>query len=242
MKKATLIVILLSAVISASSQDGLIGINLGISLPKSDFGSTTSLFSSGHALSGFSIEFDGSYFPVSFAGAGGVLGFGSLITNSDSYLDNLVNYLNMHSELVNMNIPVREQFSSSAGFWNYVNLLGGPEISARVGQIRAGVRAMGGFSLILCPKREIVYDSGTDMIKATSGGNDISLIYMYGANITYLLGSGTALKLSGEYYNTRADFSFDLEADSPLVSYSESLKEATDIQYLVLSLGFSYSF
>jgi hypothetical protein len=242
MKRVAIIAIMFLIASGASSQEGFIGINLGSSIPKTDFGATNSLFGNGHALSGFSIEFDGTYLPVTFAGVGGALGFGSLITDSDGYLDNLVGYLDNHSELGTLNTPDADQFTTSASFWNYLNLLAGPELSAKIGQFRAGVRVMGGVSMVLSPKREYLYEDGLDKIGVTTGGNDLSLLYMYGGNLIYITGSGTAFKISAEYFHTRADYNFNMDVDSPIVTYSENLKKSLDIQYLIVSVGLSYSF
>lgn len=224
------------------AQEGFIGVNLGRSIPGTDFASTSTLFSSGYAVPGFTIGFDGVWFPVPYAGLGGTIGFGSLYSDRDSYVDNFISYIDSHDDLISLNIPAGDQFSYRPAYWNFVNMMAGPELSLPAGRFRASAWIMGGMSIIISPRREILFDNGTDIINSYTKGTDFSFIYSYGAGIMYKLGSGTAVNLSAAYFKTMADYKFSLMVDSPVATLDEEKTASVDIRYLKLSLGLSYSF
>jgi len=242
MKRILLITVMIIFVGVLNGQDTYIGVSLGRAVPLNDFASTTTLLSHGYALPGFTIGFDGAWFPVPYAGLGANIGFGSLYTEGESYQDNFITYLDNHPDLINLNIPTVDEFTYKPSYWNFINMMVGPELSLPVGDFRASVWVMGGMSVIFIPNREMFFDDGTDIINSYTKGSDISLIYSYGGSLMYTLRSGTAINLGAAYYNTTADYDMNVKVDSPMATLNEATPATIDIEYFKVSIGLYYSF
>ncbi len=94
MKRIIVAIVLVLLIISVNAQKSYLGINLGTSIPGTDMSGNDELLNKGFAVRGFSIEFDGVYFPGSVIGVGAMLGFGSYYTQQDAYFDNIGDYIN----------------------------------------------------------------------------------------------------------------------------------------------------
>jgi len=242
MKKILLITLLISFISVLNGQETFIGISLGRGVPLNDFASTSTLETSGYALPGFTIGFEGVWFPVPYAGIGANIGFGSLYTEGESYQDNFISYIDNHPDLINLNIPTVDQFTYRPSYWNFINMMVGPELSLPIGDFRASAWLMGGMSVIFIPNREMFFDDGTDVINSYTKGTDLSFIYSYGGSLMYTLRSGTAINVSTAFYNTTADYDINLSVDSPVVTLDEVTKGSVDVQYFKVSIGLFYSF
>jgi len=242
MKSYILSGLLLLLILDLPAQDSYFGINLGSSIPKNDFKATYNLSSSGYAMNGFSIQFDGIYFPIRFVGVGGIIGFGSIYPDRDSYLTNFVHYLSTNPSFAGLSVPMEEEFDVSTGFWNWFNIMAGPELAVEVGRFQAGVRAMGGTSLLLYPRMEIGYADVFDEINLLADGTSLALGYMYGGSLMFKLNRGSSLKFSADYFSTNSKYDFDLDVNGLIGSVSESNREEVKIDALHLSLGLNYLF
>ncbi|HUS87285.1 MAG TPA: hypothetical protein VMW76_08600 [Bacteroidales bacterium] len=242
MKSFMLSGLLFLLVLELPAQDSYFGINLGSSMPKNDFEATTNLATSGYALNGFSIQFDGIYFPVRFVGFGGLVGFGSIYPDRDSYLTNFVQYLSTNPSFAGLSVPMEEEFDISSGFWNYFNIMAGPELAVEVGRFQAGVRVMGGGSLLIYPRMEIGYVDDFDEINLLADGSSLSLGYMYGGSLMFKLNRGSSLKLSADYFSTNSRYDFELDVDGLIGTVIEIKQQEVKIDVLHISLGLHYLF
>lgn len=242
MKKLSILVIICFLFLEISGQENYFGINLGASIPKDQLAASTDIFSNGYAMSGFSIQFDGIYFPMSLVGVGGMLGFGSLYMDNSTYLDGFVDYLGTNPEYSGLSIPAAGDFKITPGFWNYFNVFVGPELALPVGRFQFGLRAMGGLSSSFYPKIEVSYSDDTDSYYSETRGAHIALGYTYGGGLMFKLNSGSALKLSADYFTGSSRHNFDLDIDSLIGKFSESRKEDVRIEALHVSLGLFYLF
>lgn len=236
------IAILLLLPVAVIAQDSYLSIGLGAALPKGEFSSTENITGSGYAFSGFAIEIDGTYFPGSIFGISGMLGFGSFYTDQDEYIDNLESSIISGGNLPGFAWPADEAIDYTAGFWNYINFLAGPELSVSFWRLQLGLKGMGGVSVLISPKREIEYSGSVDNFSASTKGSDLSLSYLYGGSLMYKLRSGTALRLSADYLNTRADFKYSFIAETPVNDYIEASTYSTEIKSLQLLIGLTYTF
>lgn len=226
-----------------TAQDSYIGFSLGTSMPKGDFASSEEMFADGYAIPGFTVQFEGFYYPVSIIGIGGVLDFGSLYANRDVYLEQLLDYAYNDSDLPLYVIPPGiDEVDFESGFWNYVNLFTGPEISVPFGRFQAGVRVLGGLSMAVYPKREMYYMEGQDDLEALIKGTTLNLGYTYGASLLYLSRGGTALKLSADYLHSSAAYDFELNLVTDAETFSDTEAGDIDIEALSVTLGFFYVF
>lgn len=242
MKKIFVIVITLFFVSSLFAQESYIGINLGSSLPQGDFADTTAIFSNGFALSGFSIQFDGVYYSMRVLGFGGLLGFGSLYTDYDLSLNKLKKYIMNHPDLNGIVIPDDTETDYTSGFWNYVNLMAGPELSAPIGRFQIGIRAMGGFSMLFSPKQEFSYVNSFDRVDVVSGNADLSLAYLYGGSLMFKLSRGSSIRLAAEYFRSNVDYDVEIDIESIMGQLNEVREERISIETIQLSVGLSYTF
>ncbi len=242
MKKIIILMILFSLSAGMWAQNNYFGINLGTSIPKNELSESGNIFTNGYALSGFSIQFDGVYFPVSIVGAGAMLGFGSLYMDNNSYLDGFVSYLDQNPDYSSVNIPLAGDFSVTPGFWNYFNIFVGPEIAVPIGRIQLGIRAMGGLSTVIYPQLEVSFENNVDRIYSTTRGAHPGIGYTYGGGIMYKLNSGSALKLSADYFTASARHKFDLEIESIAGDFTDSRRDDMPVEALHVSLGLFYMF
>lgn len=242
MKRIFLFFFTLCTLASISGQTSYIGINLGLSFPQTDFASSQDLFSNGYAVSGFSIEFDGIYFPGSVLGFGGMMGFGSYYTLQDKYFDGLSTYLDSHPDNPDLDIPARSEVLFESGFWSVFNLLAGPELAVPFWNFQFGVRAMAGPSVVLAPKKTLSYESGQEKLLVETGGSSLSLSYIYGTSLMYFLNPGTSIRVAADYLIGKSTYDFDAFIETPLGVMEENKSESVKINSLQVSVGLSYSF
>lgn len=242
MKRILIILFTLSVMSSINGQNSYLGINLGLSIPGTEFAGSQDLFSDGFAVSGFSIEFDGIYFPGSVFGFGAMMGFGSYYTLQDKYFDRLVSYLDSHSDNPGFDIPDRSEVLFESGFWSIFNLLAGPELSVPIRNFQFGVRAMAGPTVILAPGKIVSYESGLEKMLVETGGTDLSFSYIYGTSLMYFMSPGTSIRVAADYLTGVSDYNFEAFIETPLGVLEENRSERIKIKTLQMSVGLSYAF
>ncbi len=228
---------------SSRAQESYIGFSLGTSIPRGDFATAEQLFNNGYAIPGFTVSFEGYYFPFRMIGIGGVLGFGSLYAESDDYLEHLIEYAYTQSEIpVFGSPPASDNVSFESGFWNYVNLMAGPELSVPFGRFQAGIRGLAGLTMAFYPKRELYYLEGSNLLEISAKGPSVAFAYSYGASILYKSSSGTGIKVSADYLSSTASYDFDMNVITSTNEYSHIRNEDVDLEALSITLGFFYVF
>ncbi|MCF8222448.1 MAG: hypothetical protein K9J25_04820 [Bacteroidales bacterium] len=243
MKKFLIVIILALVTVSAKSQDSYIGFSLGTSIPQGKFAQNVDIFNDGYAIPGFTVSFEGFYYPISLVGVGGTLGFGSVYAERDVYLGHLLDYIETQTVVpVLSQVPLPEETNFESGFWNYVNLMLGPELSVPFGPFQAGVRALGGLNMSFYPKRDLSYTEGLDDIMAIAKGTSANLVYSYGGSILYQSRSGTGIKLSADYFNSSAAYDFELTKITDLETYKDTREEEVEMEAISVTLGFFYVF
>ena len=238
-----LVSIFLLCSIKLEAQSSYLGFSLGTSIPRDDFSSTEDLFNSGYAIPGFTVSFEGFYFPLPVIGIGGNLAFGSLYADSDIYLEDLIEYAYTQSVIpVGGSLPMAEDVGLESGFWNYVNLLAGPALSVPLGRFQAGIHGLAGLTMAFYPTREMYYSEGANSLEILAKGTSAALAYSYGASLLYRARSGTGLKLSADCLNSKASYDFDMDVVNNADEYDLTRSEDIDIRTLNVTLGFFYVF
>ena len=214
MRKETWIIILMMAVgsMQLTGQQNFASISFGATLPQGDYGATGDLASNGYARTGGAIKFDAAYFPVSYFGIGGSFSFGSNYAIRDSLVKDIISYIEANTP-GEIDIPEDAEILYGSGFWNYVNLFIGPHFSIRASEkLYLDFRALAGLSIIRPPDQElrITYD-GNNIYSRTSY-NNVAFGFTGGAGLRFMLNSNIALKLSGDFIQTKArnTYTFDL--------------------------------
>ncbi len=243
MKKFSIIIIFVLGTVNAKAQDSYIGFSLGTSIPQGEFAQNVDIFSDGYAIPGFTVSFEGFYYPISLVGVGGTLGFGSVYAERDVYLGHLLDYIETQAVVpVLSQVPLPEETNFESGFWNYVNLMLGPELSVPFGPFQAGIRALGGLNMSFYPKRDLSYTEGLDDIMAVAKGPSANLVYSYGGSILYQSRSGTGIKLSADYFNSNAAYDFELTKITDTETYRDAREEEIEMEAISVTLGFFYVF
>jgi len=243
MKKFSIIIIFVLGTVNAKAQDSYIGFSLGTSIPQGEFAQNVDIFSDGYAIPGFTVSFEGFYYPISLVGVGGTLGFGSVYAERDVYLGHLLDYIETQAVVpVLSQVPLPEETNFESGFWNYVNLMLGPELSVPFGPFQAGIRALGGLNMSFYPKRDLSYTEGLDDIMAVAKGPSANLVYSYGGSILYQSRSGTGIKLSADYFNSSAAYDFELTKITDTETYRDAREEEIEMEAISVTLGFFYVF
>lgn len=228
---------------NAAAQRNYLGFSLGTSMPKGDFAATGDLVSEGYAIPGFTVRFEGFYHPIRIIGIGGMLNFGSLYARRDLYLEQLLDYAYYESGLPLSGIPpVTDEVDFESGFWNYVNLMVGPEISVPFGRFQAGLRALGGLSMAVYPRREFTHSAGLADLEAMVKGTSVALAWSYGGSLLYRSRAGTGIKLSADYLSTSAGCDFELDLITDAGTFEDTKTGDIDIESLSITLGFFYVF
>ncbi len=241
------IIILLSILLVCSfkseAQRSYLGFSLGTSIPRGVFSSSEDLFNNGYAIPGFTVNFEGFYYPLPVIGIGGILGFGSLYANSDVYLEDLIEYAYTQSEIPMVGSPpATDDVGFESGFWNYVNILTGPELSVPFGRFQAGIHGLAGLTIAFYPTRELYYSEGTNSLETLAKGTSAALAYSYGASLLYRSRSGTGLKLSADYLSSKASYDFDMNVVNDIGEFDLTRSDDIDIEALSVTLGFFYIF
>lgn len=243
MKRIIVLLIVSLFVITLSAQNNYLGFNLGTSISKSDFAATENLFSDGYALPGFTIQFDAMYFPIPVVGIGGMLGFGSLYGDRDLYLDGILNYAYTQSTIpIYTAPPLVEDVDFESGFWNYVNLMIGPELALPLGRLQIGVRGMAGLSMNFYPKRDLFYDTGMEELSAVVKGLHISPGYLVGGNLLYQGRSGTGIRVSADYIKSNAAYNFEMNLQDDQTTHTDERDGKIAVETLNITIGLFYSF
>ncbi|MBS0009858.1 MAG: hypothetical protein KFF49_00510 [Bacteroidales bacterium] len=245
MKKNTILFIIILLVFSSKlgAQESYIGFSLGTSIPRGDFAATENLFINGYAIPGFTVRFEGVYYHIPLIGIGARLGFGSLYAERDDYLEDMLEYAYMQSQVpVFGTMPESGDVGFESGFWNYINLMAGPELSVPFGRFQAGIRGFAGLTMAFYPRRELTYTEGTNLLEIYTKGPSAALAYAYGASLLYRSRAGTGIKLSADYLSSKANYDFNMDVAIDIDEYNISRSEDIDMEALSLTLGFFYLF
>lgn len=239
----TLIIIAASVTLNVSAQSAYLGFSLGTSIPRGDFAANDDLFTSGYAIPGFTVRFEGYYFPLPVIGLGGTLTFGSLYAGNDDYLEDLIEYAYSQTEIPMFgDKPTVDEVGLDSGFWNYVNLMAGPELSVPFGPFQAALRGQAGLTFGFYPKREFLYTEDLNKLDIMARGSSVALAYSYGGSLLYKGRSGTGIKLSADYLSSQASYDLEMNVLNNSVEYNMLTPAEVDIEALSITLGFFYVF
>ena len=228
--------------LSVSGQQNFASISFGTSMSLKDYAKTGDLSSNGYAKTGGTIKFDGAYFPGSYLGIGGSFSFGSNYAQQDSLVKDMIIYLEENAGAIT-EIPDDAEVIYGSGFWNYINLFIGPHFSVRATQkLYLDLRVLAGLTVLRTPDQElrITYDE-TD-IQTYSSGNNLAFGFSAGAGVRINLNSNLALKLSADYFQTKAEFVYEFGLFQPVTDDVPPVEAEFYVQTVELTIGLAYAF
>lgn len=244
MRKTIGIILLLLAAgsISVIAQQNFGSISFGASLPQGDYAATGDLSSNGYARTGGAIKFDGAFFPVSYFGIGASFSFGSNYAIRDSLVQDMVSYIEENTP-GGIDIPEDAEILYGSGFWNYFNLFIGPHFSIRASQkLYFDFRGLAGLSVIRPPDQEltITYD-GASIYNRTDYTN-VAFGWTAGAGVRVMLNSNLALKLSGDFVQTKAKNTYTFGIYEGIIDDIPPIDAEFFIRTVEITVGLAYSF
>jgi opacity protein-like surface antigen len=244
MRKETWILILLLAVgpMQLIGQQNFASISFGATLPQGDYGATGDLSSNGYARTGGAIKFDAAYFPVSYFGIGGSFSFGSNYAQRDSLVKDIVSYIEANTP-GGIDIPEDAEILYGSGFWNYVNLFIGPHFSIRASEkLYFDFRALAGLSVIRPPDQELRISYDGNNIYSHTSYNNVAFGLTGGAGIRFMLNSNIALKLSGDFIQTKARNTYTFDLFQGVAGDVPPVEAEFYIRAVEITAGLAYSF
>jgi hypothetical protein len=237
-----LYIFLIFTAVPAWGQQSFASISLGASLPQGKYASTEGLSNSGYARTGGAIKFDAAYFPVSYIGIGGSFSFGSNFANRDSLLEHMILHIEESASSI-IDIPEDAEILYGSGFWNYINLFVGPNFSLRPAQrLYVDFRALAGATILRAPDQElrINYDA-TEIYNRTSGSR-LAFGFTAGAGFRIMLNSELALRVSADYFQSRAKFDYEFDIFRGVAEDVPPLSADFPVRAIEINLGLAYSF
>ena len=223
-------------------QQNFASISLGASLPQGQYASTEGLSNSGYAKTGGAIKFDAAYFPVSYIGIGGSFSFGSNFANRDSLLHDMIIHIEESASSI-IDIPDDAEILYGSGFWNYINLFVGPNFSLRPAQrLYIDFRALAGGTILRAPDQELrINFDGTEIYNRTSG-NSLAFGFTAGAGLRFMLNSDLAVRVSADYFQSRAKFEYKFDIFRGVAEDVPPLSADFHVRAIEINLGLAYSF
>ncbi len=227
---------------TAEAQQSYASISFGASLPLGDYGSTGDLSSSGYARTGGAIKFDGAYFPISYFGIGGTFSFGSNYAVRDSLLQDVITYIEETASSI-IEIPEDAEILYGSGFWNYINLFIGPDLSLRASQrLYFDIRALAGFTFLRAPDQELRINFDNTEIYSRTSRNTLAFGYTAGAAVRFKLNSELALRVGVDYFQSRSKYEYTFDLFQGVAEDVPPLHTDFPVRTLEVTAGLAYSF
>lgn len=228
--------------LSASGQQNFASISFGTSMPLNDYAKTGDLSSSGYAKTGGTIKFDGAYFPGSYLGIGGSFSFGSNYAQKDSLVQDMVSYMEENATSI-IDIPEDAEIIYGSGFWNYINLFIGPHFSVRVSQkLYFDIRGLAGMTVLRAPDQDLRINFDETSIYTNASGSKLGFGFTAGGGLRINLNSDLALKLSADYFQSKAKFVYTFDLFRDVADEVPPLDAEFYVQTVELTIGLAYAF
>ena len=228
--------------LSVSGQQNFASISFGTSMPQGDYAKTGDLSSSGYAKTGGTIKFDGAFFPGSYLGIGGSFSFGSNYAQRDSLIKDMIVYMEENATSI-IDIPEDAEIIYGTGFWNYINLFIGPHFSIRASQrLYIDFRGLAGLTVLRAPDQDLRINFDETSIYTHSSGNNLAFGFTAGGGLRINLNSDLALKLSADYFQTKAKFVYTFDLFRDIVDEVPPLDAEFYVKTVELTIGLAYAF
>jgi len=224
-----------------SAQLNYFSLSMGTTLPTQDFAGTTDASTTGYAESGFTMSFDGNYFPFDLFGINGTANFGMNFTDDVELQNDWFDYLkNLYPDVI---IPPDATVEFNTTQWNYVNLMAGPIISIPVSRFFIELKAKAGLSFIKPPERNIYISFTNTEINSTASGQSLKFGYQLGGGILYMPNRNYGVRLGVDYFNSAAKVNLESREDDG--TGNPVIKPAVlniPVSAIHLTAGLAYSF
>lgn len=241
MKKYSLLLWFLVSGSILSAQINYFSLSMGTTLPTQTYEANTDANSTGYAESGFTISFDGNYFPLDFLGFSGTVNLGMNFTDEVKLQDDWFEYLqNLYPDVI---IPPDATVEFNTTQWNYVNLMAGPILSIPVSRFFIELKAKAGLSFIKPPERNIYISFANTEINSTASGQNLKFGYQLGGGILYMPNRNYGIRIGLDYFNSTAKV--DLESREDDGTGNPVIKPAVlhiPVTAIHLTAGLAYSF
>lgn len=228
--------------LSVSGQQNFASISFGTSIPLNDYAKTGDISSNGYAKTGGTIKFDGAYFPGSYLGIGGSFSLGSNYAQQDSLVKDMIAYVEENASSI-IEIPDDAEIIYGSGFWNYINLFVGPHFSIRASQkIYLDFRGLAGLTVLRAPDQDLRINFDETSIYTRASGSNLAFGFTAGGGIRINLNSDLALKLSADYFQTKAKFIYEFDLFQGVADDVPPMDAEFYVQTVEITIGLAYAF
>jgi opacity protein-like surface antigen len=244
MRKTIGVILLLLATVllPVVAQQNFASISFGASIPQGDYAATGDISSNGYARTGGAIKFDAGYFPTSYFGIGASFAFGSNYALRDSLIKDMVTYIEENAP-GGVDIPEDAEILYGSGFWNYFNLFIGPHFSIRATQkLYFDFRGLAGLSVIRPPDQELTITYDGNSIYNRTSYNNVAFGFTAGGGIRIILNDNIALKLSGDFVQTKAKNTYTFGLYEGIIDNIPPVDAEFYIRTVEVTVGLAYSF
>lgn len=198
-----LILTLTAAINTASAQRSFAALSFGASLPGEQFAKKSLVENGGYAEKGFVIEFSGNYIFDYYFGISGTATF------SNNGMDRTAFGEDILEGLPPTILPEDAVVDIKVGNWMYTNIMAGPLLTIPVWKLNFDLRAIAGLSIMLSPPQEVYISADGEEFFDKRHNQNVSFAYMMGPAIRFNFNDATALRLSADYFHSKATFTSD---------------------------------
>ncbi len=227
---------------TTAAQQNFASISFGGSLPMNSYSETGDLASKGYASPSGAIKFDAAFYPVSYLGIGTTASFGSNYALKDSLLNDMLGHIEQTGALDGP-IPGSAGVFFGSGFWNYLNLMAGPNFTFRpTKRLYFDFRGLVGLTILIPPQQEMRLVLTDQEVRAGLSGTNLSLGYTAGMGIRYRLNTGIAVRLAADYFRSRTSMDYYFKLIENSTRDLQGVDASFAVETLELSAGLAYYF
>jgi opacity protein-like surface antigen len=223
-------------------QQNFASISFGTSIPLNDYAKAEDLSKNGYAKPGAAIKFDAAYFPGSYLGIGGSIGFGSNSAQKDSLMQDMIDHVLNNSQSI-IDIPDYADITYGSGFWNYINAFLGPHFSVRpTNRLYIDLKFLAGLTVLRPPDQELIIIYDDTEIHTRTGRSKLTFGFTTGAGLRFKLNEDLALKFGADYFQCNANYDIEFDLFSGVAEEIEPVHASYKIQTVEVYIGLAYAF
>ncbi len=142
-------------------------------------------------------------------------------------------------ELYDITLPPGAEVSFTTTQWTYVNLFVGPVLSIPLGSFNFDIRALGGMSFTMPPKRDLFVTYPGVQLSHKAEGQSLKFGYLLGAGILYQPSGNYGLRFGADYFSTNSvvDINYIYDDGSGLEKRIEEVEMPVSALHLTLGIA-----
>ncbi len=241
MKKTIYTLLVLLTGLNLTAQKNYMGLSMGGSFPLGTYANEAGVNTTGYALTGFTLSFNGNYYFIDHIGFHGAINYGMNSVDEEKLKTDWVAHLK--ALYPDADLPDDAVIDFTTLGWLYVNALSGPVLGLSISKFTIEARATAGLSYIRPPERNIRITFRNTEITSFASGQSMAFGYQLGTGILFTPNNVTGIRLAFDYFSSTAKIDLESHIDeglgNPVIS-TETVK--FPISTIHLTLGLAYLF